>query len=191
MLSRKGGVGKTLCAMGLAQTLARKHRVAVLDLDPEGGARAWALNAQEDGIDLGYRVLSAVEAVTAAPVDFMVVDTPPNDAKTLASTAKDSDYIFMPLQPGRGELDRLEPSLEVIRNGHFKAGAQLGIILNFIEHDNLSAAMPEALENLGYPLVAQIRKSVEYRRAFGGLIPEALLAPFEAALKGVGVYGKR
>lgn len=34
------------------------------------------------------------------------------------------------------------------------------MILNFTERDNLSLAMPTALEQLGYPLVASIKKSV-------------------------------
>jgi chromosome partitioning protein len=190
ILSRKGGVGKTLCAMGFAQALSAHHRVAVLDLDPEGSARAWALNAKADGIELGFQVLSPVEAAQMGKMDFLVVDTPPNDAKTLASTAKDSDVMFLPLQPGRGEIDRLEPSIEVIRNGNFKKGAQLGIILNFVEHDNLSSAMPQALETLGYPLVARIRKGVEYRRSFGALIPDPLLEPFKSALEEVGISGR-
>jgi chromosome partitioning protein len=176
--------------MGFAQTLSLTHKVAVLDLDPEGSARAWAHNASEDGIELGFQVLSPVEAASANKVDFMVVDTPPNDAKTLASTAKDSDVIFMPLQPGRGEIDRLEPSMDVIKAGNFKKGAQIGIILNFVEHDNLSNAMPEVIEALGYPLVAKIKKSVEYRRSFGAKIPDVLLEPFQAALKEVGIYGR-
>ncbi len=187
LLSRKGGVGKTLCAIGVAQVLARRHKVALLDLDPEGSARAWANDALADGLALPYSVYAPIEAAGKLEVEFLVVDTPPNDPKTLASTAKQSDVILMPLQPGRGEIDRLEPSIEVLRDGHFKENARLGIILNFMEHDNLSGAMPEAVAQLGYPLVARIKKSVEYRRAFGGLIPESLLQPFRDALKGVGV----
>lgn len=187
LLSRKGGVGKTLCSMGVAQALATQYRVAVLDLDPEGSARAWAHDAQAQSIQLPYQVYGPVEAAMSLDVEYLVVDTPPNDAKTLAATAKVSDVIYVPVQPGKGELDRLEPTMDVLRQGNFKAGAQLGILLNYLEHDNLSAAMPEALQQLGYPVVAHIRKSVEYRRAFGGLLPAPLLEPFRKALQEVGV----
>ena len=77
----------------------------------------------------------------------------------------------------------LEPTLEVLRSSYFKSGAQLKMILNFAERDNLNMAMPAALEHLGYPLVASIKTSVEYRRAFGGLLAPELLEPFHVALE--------
>ena len=43
--------------------------------------------------------------------------------------------------------------------------------------------MRPALEELGYPVVAQIRKAVDYQRAFGNLIPSSLTAPFLDALR--------
>lgn len=189
LLSRKGGVGKTLCTMGLAQVLAERQSVAVLDLDPEGSARAWAHHAASQEAPLPFPVYGPIEAAGKLEADVLLVDTPPNDAKTLASTAKLSDVIFIPVLPGKGEIDRLEPTMDVLRDGHFKDGARFGVLLNLIEHDNLSAAMPQALEQLGYPVVASIRKSVEYRRAFGTTIPDGLLAPFRAALKEVGLDG--
>lgn len=187
LLSRKGGVGKTLCSMGLAQVLSERHRVAVLDLDPEGSARAWANDAASQGSPLPYQVYGPVEAAMRLDADYLIVDTPPNDPKTLAATAKVSDVILVPIQPGKGEIDRLEPTMDVLRDGHFKEGARLGLLLNYVEHDNLSNAMPQALEQLGYPMVASIKKSVEYRRSFGALIPPALLAPFRQALSEVGI----
>ena len=43
VLSRKGGVGKTVTAMFAAAYLAQQGKdVAVLDTDPEGSAGAWA-----------------------------------------------------------------------------------------------------------------------------------------------------
>ena len=188
LLSRKGGVGKTLCSMALAQVLSERYRVAVLDIDPEGSAQAWASSALRQDTPLPYAVYSAVAAAGMDRVDYLVVDTPPNDPKTLASVARESDFVFIPVQPGEGEMDRLEPTLDVLRSGHFKSGAQLGVILNFAERDNLSLAMPAALEQLGYPLVASIKKSVEYRRAFGGLLSPELLEPFRGALEAVGAY---
>ena len=173
--------------MAIAQVLSERHTVAVLDLDPEGSARAWAYDAQAQNAPLPYQVLGPVEAAMSTSVEYLIVDTPPNDAKTLAATAKLSDVILVPIQPGKGEIDRLEPTMDVLRAGNFKPGGRMGILLNYVEHDNLSAAMPEALTQLGYPMVAPIRKSVEYRRAFGGLIPQHLLEPFRLALGEVGI----
>ena len=189
LLSRKGGVAKTLSAMALAQVLCEHGRVAVLDLDPEGSASSWARMAKERGVDLGFEVYDPVSGSSMSELDYLVVDTPPNDAKLLLTAAKHSDVIFVPLQPGQGEIDRLEPTLDVLRDHakELQPGVRMGILLTMAEHDRLSAAMPGALEQLGYPLVGIVRKSVEYRRAFGDVLRPDLRIPFEEALVHTGV----
>ena len=103
--------------MALAQVLSERYKVAVLDIDPEGSAQTWASSALRQGTPLPYAVYSAVAAAGMDRVDYLVVDTPPNDPKTLASVARESDFVFIPVQPGEGEMDRLEPTLDVLRSG--------------------------------------------------------------------------
>lgn len=55
LLLKKGGVGKTLLSMGLAQVLAKRgKRVVVMDHGPEGSAIGWSYNANENGRVLPY-----------------------------------------------------------------------------------------------------------------------------------------
>lgn len=186
ILSKKGGVGKTLLSMGLAQALQEHgQKVAVIDHDPEGSAIGWSFNAQKNGRDLPYRVLAPVDVVEAAAADFVVVDTPPNDVATLQQVATRADYIVIPVLPGSSEIDRLQETIRAISDvqDKLKKGVHMGFVLNRMEHNNLAAAMPEVLQTLHYPVVAQVNKSVEYQRAFGGLIPAHLIKPFGAILK--------
>lgn len=188
VLSKKGGVGKTLLTMGLAQVLAQAgHTVAVLDRDPEGTATSWAYGAEAAGGALPYRVVGPMQAATIGQVDYMVVDTPPNDKRTLQDSAKLSDVLLVPLLPGPGEVDRLQETVAALSEVQLREGVQLGFVLNRLEHDGVSRAMPEALETLGYPVVAHVKKSVEYQRSFAGLIPGAFTEPFRAALAELGV----
>lgn len=184
VLSRKGGVGKTLLSIGLAQVLGELgHRVALLDRDPEGSAMGWQHGAQANDTALPYRVIGPIEAAHLTPVDFLVVDTPPNDTRTLQDTARQSHVLLVPLLPGAGEMDRLQETVQALSKAELQDDVRLGFVLNRIEHDNVSSAMRPALEELGYPVVAQVRKAVDYQRAFGGLIPPHLTEPFRDALK--------
>ena len=190
VLSKKGGVGKTLLSMGLAQTLVRNGKKAVvIDHDPEGSAIGWGFNAQQNGGELPYSVLAPVDVVAAAAADFIVVDTPPNDVATLQQVATRADYIIIPVLPGSGEVDRLQETVRAIAavQDKLKDGVHIGFVLNRMEHNNLSAAMPSVMENLNYPVIAQVGRSVEYQRAFGGVIPENLTEPFATILKEVGI----
>ncbi|WP_056296923.1 ParA family protein [Deinococcus sp. Leaf326] len=183
VLSRKGGVGKTLLSMGIAQVLGEAgHSVALLDRDPEGSATGWAYGAQQAGIELPFRVIGPMQAATVGDLDFMVVDTPPNDTRILQDTAKQSQVLLVPLLPGAGEVDRLQETVAALGEVTLPEGVALGFVLNRLEHDGVSGAMPAALEELGYPVVAHVRKAVGYQRAFGGLIPSDLTAPFREAL---------
>lgn len=184
VLSRKGGVGKTLLSIGLSQVLGDMgHRVALLDRDPEGSAMGWQHGAQAAGTRLPYQVIWPIEATQLAPVDFLVVDTPPNDTRTLQDTARQSHVLIVPLLPGAGEMDRLQETVQALSKVELQEGVRLGFVLNRMEHDNVSNAMRPALDELGYPVVAQIRKAVDYQRAFGQLIPDHLTEPFREALK--------
>ena len=143
----------------------------------------WQHGAQATETPLPYRVIGPIEAAQLGDVDFLIVDTPPNDTRVLQDTARQSHVLLIPLLPGAGEMDRLQETVQALSKAELQDDVKLGFVLNRLEHDNVSGAMRPALEELGYPVVAQIRKAVDYQRAFGNLIPAPLTAPFRDALK--------
>lgn len=185
VLSKKGGVGKTLVSMGLAQALGELGKqVAVMDHDPEGSATGWGFNAEQKGEALPFSVIAPVDAMSHSHMDFIVVDTPPNDVPTLQQVATRADYIIIPVLPGAGEVDRLQETVAALAavQERLKPGVHVGFVLNRMEHTRLSEAMPEVMTSLHYPVIAQIPRSVEYQRAFGGTIPSTLIRPFQDIL---------
>jgi chromosome partitioning protein len=104
LLARKGGVGKTTCAihMGvLAQAAGLK--VAFFDLDPQRSLTAWWRSRTADTpilVESDARRLSEVLKVAADEgYDLAVVDTPPAVSFETAQVAGVVDLVLIPLRP--------------------------------------------------------------------------------------------
>lgn len=134
-------------------------------------------------------MIAPVDAVAAATAEFVVVDTLPNDVATLRQVATRSNCIVIPVLPGSGEIDRLQETVRAIAEVQekLKPGVHIGFVLNRMEHNNLSASMPEVTESLNYPVISRMPRSVEYQRAFGDPIPAQLLHPFRGILEEFGL----
>jgi chromosome partitioning protein len=177
MISRKGGVGKTVTAIYCAQLLSTLgHDVAVLDKDPEGSARAWA----RDAMDFPYFVYPDSKQDDALKHDWVVVDTPPNDAKALGDAARLAQYVVVIAKCNSLEADRLVPTLDALAASGY--GGPWGILLTQAK-GNLGREMKEALDAEDLPVLGIIPHLIKYERAFGG-VPDDL-AEYEAALKTV------
>lgn len=82
-------------------------------------------------------------------------------------------------------MDRLQETVAALAavKDKFKPGVHVGFVLNRMEHNKVSSAMPEVMTNLSYPVVARVPRSVEYQRAFGGIIPDDMAQPFHSLLR--------
>jgi len=109
---RKGGAGKTMLASQLAVALAETHRVALLDIDPQGSLTIWAkLRAAAPkaayGITCaataGWRLSAELDRLKAAH-DFVLIDTPPVIDTDARRAIRASDLVLIPLNPSPPDL---------------------------------------------------------------------------------------
>ncbi|GAA0524296.1 ParA family protein [Deinococcus depolymerans] len=163
VLSRKGGVGKTVTAMYTAALLAEQGRdVAVLDRDPEGSAGAWARSAG----DLPFKVYPDGKSAQAMKHDWVVVDTPPNDPRVLGESARMATRVIVVSKCNALEADRLIPTLDALAASGFTG--QWGILLTQAR-GGLGAEMKHALEHEELPVFGVIPHLIKFERAFGEL----------------------
>ncbi|MVN87609.1 AAA family ATPase [Deinococcus sp. HMF7620] len=163
VLSRKGGVGKTLTAMYTVALLKTQGRdVAVLDKDPEGSAGAWARAAG----NLPFPVYPEGKQAQAMKHAVVVVDTPPNDPKALGDAARMAARVLVVAKCNALEADRLVPTLDALAASGFSG--PWGILLTQAR-GGLGREMKAALEDEDLPVYGIIPHLIKFERAFGTL----------------------
>jgi chromosome partitioning protein len=173
VLSLKGGVGKTLSALYLAAVTAETGRsVTLLDADEEGSAVRWAAHTT-----LPFRVVAARRDRLAqesraleARGELVIVDTPPNSREVLVRAAMLASQVLVPVIPTGLDVDRLLPTLELLRDIEATRGT-LDVAIFFtrwVERRRLAREAQAALA--GYPvLAARIRALARYEESFGSV----------------------
>lgn len=174
ILSRKGGVGKTVTALYATQLLSsRGVDVSLLDTDPEGSALAWARAAG----DLPFEVYPVGKQDRALKHAWTVVDTPPNDPKALGMAARLANRVIVVAKCNALEADRLAPTLEALAASGFEG--PWGILLTQAR-GGLGREMKEALELEDLRVLGVIPHLIKFERAFGGV--PADLTEYEDAI---------
>jgi chromosome partitioning protein len=111
--NKKGGAGKTTLAVGLASCLP--GRVGLIDLDENGSALRWMEDL--DLFDVASGSADSIVGVVPTLVDeydWLVLDTPPNDAKAITQSASAADLVLIPLAPSPLEADQLPDTLALL-----------------------------------------------------------------------------
>ena len=120
LLARKGGAGKTTCAIHMG-TLASAdgQRVVFFDLDPQRSLAAWWQSRAAETPALvetdARRLPDLLKAADAEGYDLAVVDTPPAVTFDTAQVAAIADLVLIPLRPSILDIYAVESTAAVVR----------------------------------------------------------------------------
>lgn len=153
----KGGTGKTTLTVLLAHALAEAgKRVSVLDLDPQGTARAWLRESES---------MKVSEYEPSAEYDAVFVDTPPRlDAITPA--LRTCSVALLVCSPSPADLWTTRDTASALRP-HLPKGSRLRLLFNGVQaHTVLSRELPDLAKRIGVkPLTTTISRRQCYQHA--------------------------
>ena len=147
LISRKGGAGKTTLACGLAVSSEQEGLVtALVDLDPQGSASAWASLriADTPTVISGHaaQLPALLTAARDAGAELTIIDTAPHSTDAALAAARAADLVLIPCRASVADLHAIGTSIEITR----QAGIAAAVVLN--------AAPVQG------PLVAQARAAI-------------------------------
>jgi chromosome partitioning protein len=121
VVNLKGGTAKTTSAVFLAAAFAHKGRTLLVDCDPQGSALAWAEDAELNGAEMGFNVVSLPtrdvhKRVSKLAVDYehVILDTPPGELSITRAALLAADVAVVAMNPSIMDMNRFRPTLELI-----------------------------------------------------------------------------
>ncbi len=175
LLARKGGSGKTTCAIHigvLAQ--AAGQRVIFFDLDPQGSLTAWWKGRAAETpalVETDARRLPELLQAAVADYDLAVIDTPPAVTFDTAQVAAKVDLVLIPLRPSILDIYAVESTAAVVKVT--KTPALL--VLNACAPPREASEAPTtieartALEGMSLPVAdTSLAQRLDYTRALNG-----------------------
>lgn len=117
--SQKGGAGKTTIASHLAvAAVMDKHRVAIIDADPQGSLSDWwNLRNEPDLFYLQSTIKGMQEAIQRAQeakIDLLLIDTPPAVTNIIEEVVGHSDLIIIPTKPSPLDIRAVVKTVDIV-----------------------------------------------------------------------------
>jgi chromosome partitioning protein len=173
LLARKGGSGKTTCAihMGvLAQ--AGGLRVMFFDLDPQRSLAAWWQSRAASTPPLvetdARRLPELLREASGEGYDLAVVDTPPAVTFDTAQVAGAADLVLIPLRPSILDIYSVEGTAAVVKATNTRALLVLNACMPPTTAGELgtTAEARTALAGMGLPVAAaSLAQRIDFTRA--------------------------
>ena len=123
---QKGGSGKTTLTAHLAVAFAKRMRVAILDVDPQGSLGQWyeirERRLGEDETGLVMRTASGWGSKREARMlardhDLVLIDMPPRSDLEARNVIESADLVAIPVQPTPVDLWATQATIELVEKG--------------------------------------------------------------------------
>lgn len=179
VVNLKGGTSKSTTAMFLAAAFSGRGRTILVDCDPQGSALTWAEDAEADGGELGFNVVSIPTRDVKKRVDrlagdykHIVLDTPPGELDIVRAALHAAEVAIVAISPSVMDINRFRPTLELIAEVESVSVLDYRILLTMVRRISREGRdARQVMEELELPVLeTEIPHLSEYRAAFGAVI---------------------
>lgn len=196
LTGQKGGVGKSTLAICIAaELMERRHKVLLVDADPQGTIRTWGEVAAEAGrpmptiVSMGSTMHRAEQLPTVGMgYDDVVIDCPPRHGDIQRSALMAADLALLPCGPSSADAWALAASIDLINEAKaLRADLESRIVITRKQvRTALGRSAREELEKSGVELLkSELGYRVAYAESLGAGQGVTAYAPRDAAAQEV------
>ena len=173
LTGQKGGVGKSTLAIGIAaELLHRRHKVLLVDADPQGTVRTWGEVAAEAGqplpsiVSMGSTMHRPEQLPTVRQgYDDVIIDCPPRHGDIQRSALMVADVALLPCGPSSADAWALAASIDLINEARVLR-PELEVRLVITRKQGRTALGRSAREELAKSGIDLMKTEIGYRVAF-------------------------